>query len=155
MSQRDIVSGAQEPSLARNTAGSHQTLWRGALIVFVVTLTPGGGAGVADDVDVFADGGAFGDGKAPLTLEILDVRVDVETAAVGSSVKLCSEPGGAGTLHTGALSTAATGIVRESGAGFIPQPDRTVYAGDPLYAQRSDRSVTGRITITARSLATE
>ena len=107
-------------------------------VPFLITqpLTAGV-AGTADDVTIYS-------ANAPFDFRIVDVWLLVSAAIGGSTVQLRSATGGGGSALSSALSSAATGTVRNNDTAT-----RQVASGGSLFVRRSDRAVAGRILITA------
>jgi hypothetical protein len=93
-----------------------------------------GVVGTPDDVTV--------DAPLPLGLRLLDVWLHVTTAVGGSTAQLRSATGGGGIGLTTALSTAATGLVRNT-SSLTP----TRAAGQSIFLRRSDRGIAGDVCI--------
>lgn len=98
------------------------------------TMAAGGAAGTPDDATVLA--------VLPFDIQIIDVAFAPNVVAVGSTVTLRSLAGGLGTAYSSALASAATTLARTT---LSTAP--TAVAGSGLFARRTDRSVTGVLTI--------
>lgn len=105
---------------------------------FGVTITiavefPAGAGGAPDDVTILA--------VVPFQVRILDATLDISTAVVGSTATVRNQAGGGGAALTSALSTAATGTVRNNDTAT-----RTTSLS--LFLRRSDSGVAGTIILT-------
>lgn len=103
----------------------------GVPVTVAVTFAAGAG-GAADDVTIMA--------SVPYQVRILDVILMVSTAVGGSSATVRNQAGGGGTALSTALSTAATGTVRNNDTAT-----RTTSLG--LFLRRSDSGVAGSVIV--------
>jgi hypothetical protein len=106
----------------------------GVAVPFVISkpftaLTPGTGDAVA-----------VIDSDQP-EIEVLDAWVEITTAILTTAVRLHDTASGATVTYSGTLSSAVTGVVRNSG----PRDTATVPAGGPVFLRRSDRGVAGTV----------
>jgi len=91
------------------------------------------GGGGADDVEIYLN-------NCPYALRILDLGIQVATAgAGGSTLTVRDANGGGGAALSSALSTAATGKVRDNIITAMPE----LAAGDDLYLRRTDNTCVG------------
>jgi hypothetical protein len=97
-----------------------------------------GVAGTADDVTIY-------NADAPFAFRIVDVKVLISTAVGGSTVQLRDTSGGGGSALSSALSSAATGTVRNNDTA-----SRLVSANGSVFLRRSDRGVAGEVIFTCR-----
>lgn len=112
----------------------------GTVFSIKVDLPSGGTSGTADAVNLLTSvpGSAL-----PFNVEVLDVVMAVSTAVASSTVQLHNTASGGGsTTYSTALSSAATGKVRDASTTMAQIP-----AGGTLFARRSDRSVVGEIAV--------
>lgn len=113
-----------------------------APVVFYKALPSGGAAGTADDVTIYAVN------TLPYKVRILGAQANISTAVAGATLQVRSAAGGGGTLASGPIDAATTGVHYASGpnASVVLTPGAIV----GLFVRRSDRSVVGEIVITAR-----
>lgn len=106
----------------------------GIISIFRFAFSAGAG-GSADDVTLLA--------ATPFPIGLLEYHVTISTAVGGSTVQVRTATGGGGSALGQALSTAATGLIRETTrtAGSL------VAAGTPLILRRSDSGVAGQINL--------
>jgi hypothetical protein len=99
------------------------------------------GAGVADDVVVFAAN------TLPYKIRVTNASARIVTAIGASTINVYDQAAGAGQLCA-SLSSAATGIVAMTGpnASVVVAPGALI----GLFIRRSDRGVAGEVVITAR-----
>lgn len=95
-----------------------------------------GTPGTADDVTILV--------AAPFDFQIVDVLLLVSTEIGGSTVQLRDTAGGAGSVLSSALSSAATGTVRNNDT-----ETRDVAEDGLVTLRRSDRGVAGQVMVWA------
>lgn len=95
----------------------------------------------ADDVLIGSSGFPFG-------MVVYDAMLLVQTAVAATSAQLRDQPGGAGNALTSAMSTAATGTVRNNATTITPVP-----AGTLFYLRRSNGNTVGTAIIFYRALS--
>lgn len=101
----------------------------GVDIAVAVPFVAGGG-GAPDDVTIIDTA------LLPYQVRVLDVILMISTAVVGSTATVRNQAGGGGTALSSALSTAATGTVRNNDTAT-----RTTSLG--LFLRRSDSGIAG------------
>jgi hypothetical protein len=124
-------SSSDAPSLMSSPLDANSM---GQLGVLRYTMAAGGAAGTADDATVLT--------ALPFGIQILDVTFAPAVVAAGSTVTLRSLAGGLGTALSSALASAATTLARTT---LSTAPAAAAASG--LFARRTDRSVTGVLTI--------
>lgn len=132
----DAVTAAKLADEAVVPANLASSLTFGVPFLITQSLT-GGVAGTADDVTIY-------NANAPFAFRILDCWAILNAAVGGSTIQLRDTAGGGGSALSSALSSAATGTVRNNDTS-----SRAVAANGSVFVRRSDRSVAGRIIILA------
>jgi hypothetical protein len=118
----------------------------GSTFTIHVPLASGGTSGTADAVNCLA---SLPGGALPFQVRVVDVIASVSTAVAGSNVQLHNTASGGGsTTYSTALSSAATGKVRDASTTMALIP-----AGGTLFARRSDRSVVGELAVVLARVA--
>ena len=92
-------------------------------------------AGVADDVNIIVSP------TVPYNYSIKDAWAQISTAIGGSTITVRNAAGGGGSALSDALSSAATGTVRNT----AQTGPAAAAAGSTLYLRRSDRGVAGSV----------
>jgi len=94
------------------------------------------GPGAPDDVAIYT-------ADAPFGFRVLDCFVLIATAIVATTVQLRDTAGGGGAALSDALSSAATGVVRNAALTATG----TIALGGTLVLRRSDNGVAGEVII--------
>lgn len=113
-------------------------------------LSPGGPTGVAIPFLISNTFEALTPGTADAVtvvdsdqpeIKIVDVWVEITTAANPSTVRLHSTASGASNTYSGSMNSSSTDVARNDGA----RTTDIVPAGGPVFMRRSDRGAAGTI----------